>query len=369
LGSLRRVASRDKLQKEQAEQAASRKSAKKHKRKDPLSQVGNNSSPVSAAASDIDRNSIRSTGGSLAAQSQSPAQKELLEQSQFSAHAEADRMIEADQAEAAYLEAHVLKHQGDQRPPVPGAASEKETTRDLSAAFIPTYQTRTRKHKIGTLSTVPPSSPNPTKHTQSGSASSSHSPVERAAPSVVSTRGPAAADQSDPDAAQRTHRGWHAQMEADRQRIGAAVGDMVLSSSRDGQHGTAPSWRTWERVNRSAEVSSLFSAGVAGPQIGLVWHGPGLALPGKLRATVSTGVARVAKLLRRSDDAKSSSAGDSDSARQEQQKQNRPGPVELVRIRSPLPLLVPHSVVEWATSALGAGVGMQILRWALGANA
>ncbi|KAK0521731.1 hypothetical protein OC835_006793 [Tilletia horrida] len=347
LKSLQRVASRDRLQKEQADQAAAKKASKKKSKKKHHEDEDDGLESKQPLASDSQ--SVRSTAGSLAAAA--PAHNESVSH-QESAHAEADRLIEADRVEAEQLEAHVLEHQGDLKPKTP-TSSEGQDVQQLSAAFKPSYQPRKTKSRSQRSSVKPL----PVKHTQSGSASSN----DDHPPEAVS----AAAQPAEPDprSARRTRQGWHAQLEADRGRIGNAIGDMVISgSSDDSANGKRPSgagWRQWRRTDRSAEVGSVCQAGL-GPRMGLVWHGPGLGLPAKIRAGVDMGRSTIKRIL----------GGDNDTTLAERAQDNTPpGPMQLVGMRYPLPLLVPHSAVEWATAALGAGVCMQAVRWAFGGEA
>ncbi|KAE8222884.1 hypothetical protein CF319_g3990 [Tilletia indica] len=358
LKSLQRVASRDRLKQEQAEQATARKEAKhtkkKHKKESKESyqrdeDTSAHAGPSSEPSADIDRRSIKSESGPAPPEPPSATQQEpALNYS--SAHAEAERLIEADRIEAEQLEAHVIQHQGDRQAEVEN--EHRDTPQQLSAAFNPSYQPR--KRKIERIQrTYSPAPSHPVKHTQSGSASSEEIPADET---------PAAIQVAEPDAenTQRSHEEWQAQLEADRARIGAAIGNMgKISGSARGGESQPTGWRHWKRTNRSAEVGSLLHAGVSGPQVGLVWHGPGLSIPGKVHALANSAKSVFERVTK------------GDAARQEegsedQGQKDELGPMELLHMRSPLPLLVPHGAIEWATAALGAGVCMQVIGWALG---
>ncbi|CAD6885210.1 unnamed protein product [Tilletia controversa] len=357
LKSLQRVASRDKLKQEQAEQAAARKDTKKKKKQSKHSDQAHDDSDRQAGQStatanpDTDRQSIKSEAGVVQPAPSAAHQESILHQS--SAHAEADRLIEADRVEAEQLEAHVVKHEGDQTAEIENES--RQTPQELSAAFHPSYQPRKRDlERIQPASSPIPSQP--VKHTQSGSPTTEQIP-EDDPPTAIQH------DEPDPEGAQRSHDDWHAQLEQDRARIGAAVGDMakISGSSREKERESS-GWRQWKRTDRSAEVGSLLHAGLSGPQLGLVWHGPGLSIPGKVNALANSAKSVLRRITTNRGEAGRESSEDT-------HQRGQPGPVELVRVRAPLPLLVPHFALEWTTAALGAGVCMEVLGWALGRDA
>ncbi|KAK0546483.1 hypothetical protein OC846_005250 [Tilletia horrida] len=344
LKSLQRVASRDKLQKEQASKKEQKKAQQRSKSGlHAKERVG--STTASSATSENESGPLNASSPRHRIDLSGPQESA---KHQMSAHAEADRLIESDRIEAEHLESHVIKHQGDQLPP-PTQQTSASQSEQLSAAFMPQYQVRQTRNHRKTENGEEPEHKSKTDlvssaHDQPGSTS-----IEQ--------------DEPDPIAARKTKQSWHAQLEADRARVGAAIGDMVISRGQPGdRHANrgnhdGAGWRRWRLDDRSAEIKAAVSSGAAGtPQLGLVWHGPGLGLPGRLS---DMSVAVKNRIF--------GQGGDRQHADGSQQR-SQPGVMHLAGVRLPFGLPLPHSLVEWTTAALGAGVGLQVLTWALGGN-